>query len=147
MDNGKWLLYWRLSATSGGLARGHFFARGLPPPGFTRFRSYSELAPQSQGGQARQGYQNLEVRWEFLDFSQLKTLGDIVEASLTAGGTIYITFDRGDGTKLLNDFVDGNGIVLPLEYQEAGNSRGLGVQNVKMAINNVAITGDPSTVL
>lgn len=146
MDNPKWILYWRLSATSGGLNHGHLFARKLPPPNTVDYKAYSEIVPQSQGGQARQGYDNLSLLWDFLDFSQLKALSDIVEAGLTAG-IIYITFDRADGTKLLNDFVDGNGVPWPLEFQPVSNGRGVGVQNVKLTVNNLSVTGDPSTVI
>lgn len=147
MENGKWILYWRLATTSGGLARGNFFARKLPPPNTVQYKAYSELLPQGQGGQTRQGYTILELLWDFLDYVQLRALTEIIEASIAAGGTIYVTFDRNDGTKLLNDFVDGNGQVFPLEFQAVSNGRGVGVMNVKLTVNNITITADPSSVI
>lgn len=146
MDNGKWILYWRISSTSGGLNHGHFFARKLPPPSTVDYKPYSQLVPQSQGGQTRQGYDILTMLWDFLDYSQLRTLTEIIEAGIVAG-ILYITFDRADGTKLLNDFVDATGICWPLEFQPVSNGRGVGVQNVKLTVNNLTITNDPSTVI
>lgn len=146
MDNPKWLLYWRIASTSGGLNHGHFFALGLPPPNTTNYRSYTERVPQSQGGIARQGYINISILWDVLDFEQLKTLNRVVEASIT-GGIIYASIARDDGSKLLNDFVDCTGVAQPLDYQPVSNGRGTVYQSVTLVITNITITSNPSTGL
>jgi hypothetical protein len=143
MDNGKWLLYWRLSATST-LARKNLYALGLPPVNLGDYRTYSELVPQSQGGQARQGYINTRLLWDELDFLQLKTLTGIVDAAITAGA-IYATVPKDDGAGLLNAFVDIHGIAIPLEYQPVSNARGVVYSNVVLAINAIVVDADPST--
>ncbi len=143
MDNPRWVLYWRLSATST-LARKNLYAQGLPPVSLGDYKTYSELVPQSQGGQARQGYINSRLLWDALDFRQLKTLTTLVEAAITAG-TIYATVPKDDGTGL-NAFVDLHGVPLPLEYQVVSDARGVVYQNVTLTINNITVDTDPSTV-
>ena len=144
MDNGKWVLYWRLSATST-LARKNLYAQGLPPVNLGDYRTYSELVPQSQGGQARQGYINTRLLWDELDFLQFKTLTGIVDAAITAGA-IYATVPKDDGTGLLNAFIDIHGIPIPLEHQPVSDARGVVYQNVTLTINNITVDTDPSTV-
>lgn len=143
----KWLTYWRISSTSAGLARGNFFARGLPPPQTPIFKDYSELVPQSQGGLAKQGYSRADILWSELDYEQGRTLRRIVDAAIAAGGTIYASVDRADGSKLANDFIDISGIVHPLILEPASRSQGLVYQNVTLTINAVQIDADPSTVI
>jgi len=144
MDNARWLLYWRIASSSAGLARGNFFALGLPPPNTTNYRSYTERVPQSQGGIARQGYINISILWDVLDFEQLKTLNRIVEAAITAG-IGYASVARDDGSKLLNDFVDVSGIFQPLDYQPVSNGRGTVYQSVTLIMTNLTITANPSS--
>lgn len=144
MDNGKWILYFRLSATST-LARQNLFALGLPPVNLPDYKTYSELVPQSQGGQVRQGYINDRLLWDELDFVQFRTLTRIWEAALTAG-LVYATVPKDNGTGLLNTFIDIHGVPLPLTWQPVSNARGVVYQNVTAAINAIVIDADPSTV-
>lgn len=146
MDNNNWIKYWRISSTSAGLAHGHFFARGLPPPNTPTFTPYTQKVPQSQGGISRQGYNNISILWDFMDAVQLKTLNGIVEAAITAG-TIYATVDRADGTKLANDFIDVSGQAQPLEFTTISNARGVSFSNILLVLTNLVIDSDPSTVL
>jgi hypothetical protein len=143
VDNGKWILFWRLSATST-LTRQNLFALGLPPVNLGDYRTYTELVSQSQGGQARQGYINVSLLWNELTAPQLKTLTGIVEAAITAG-TIYGTIDKADGTGFINSFINISGIPLPLEFQPVSDARGVVFQNVTLKINNVTVTADPAT--
>lgn len=145
MDNPKWLLYWRLSATST-LTRKHFFALGLPPPNTPDYKAYSQLVPQSQGGQSRQGYINIRILWDALDFLQLRTLTRITEAAITAGA-IYATVPKDNGSGLINAFIDIHGIALPLEFQQIPNARGVVYQNVTLTINNITVDLDPSVLV
>jgi hypothetical protein len=146
MENPKWVLYWRIASSSGGLARGHFFALGIPSPNTPNYRSYTERLPQGQGGQARQGYINMTLLWDALDFVQFRTLNRIVEACIT-GGIGYATVPRDDGSRLVNDFVDVSGIFHPLDYQPFSNGRGVMYQNVTLVMNNLTITASPSSVI
>lgn len=143
MDNPRWILYWRLSATST-LARKNLYALGLPPVNLGDYKTYSELVSQSQGGQVRQGYVNSRLLWDELDFLQFKVLTGIVEAAITAG-TIYATVPKDNGTGLINAFIDIHGVPIPLEYQPVSNARGVVFQNVTLTINAAVVDNDPST--
>jgi hypothetical protein len=142
----KWLLYWRIATTSGGLAAGHFFARKLPPPSQPVYLDYSVKAPQSQGGLTRQGYDNIRLLWDEMDGLQLKTLRGLVEAGITAGA-LYLTIDRADGTGIVNDFIDVHGLPQPVEFQPVQNGRGMVFTNVTLMVNALVIDNDPSLVL
>lgn len=145
MDNGKWILYWRLSAGAT-LTRQNLFALGLPPPNLPDYRTYTETLPQGQGGQTRQGYINIKILWDTLDYLQLRTLDRIVEAALTAG-TVYATVPKDDGSGLLNSFIDISGVPLPLEFEQVSNARGMVYSNVVLTINNITVTSDPSAII
>lgn len=142
----KWLFYWRIATTSGGLTTGHFFARKLPPPSLPVYLDYSVKAPQSQGGLTRQGYSNVRILWNEMDGLQLKALKTLVEAGITAG-SLYLTVDRADGSGIANDFIDVHGLPQPLEYQPVQDARGMVFSNVVLLVNNLTIDNDPSTVL
>lgn len=145
-DNTKWITYWRIAATSGALPMGRFFALGLPPPNTPLYRPFTATLPQTKGGMSRQGYNNIAILWNDMDFEQLRTLRKIVEAGIT-GGVIYATIDRNYGDKLLNDFIDISGMPQPLTFTPIENTRGVMVQNINLVITNITITADPSTVL
>lgn len=145
MDNPRWPLLWRLSDTST-LTRQNLFVLGLPPVNLGDYKTYSELVPQSQGGQVRQGYRYVTLLWNELTASQFRTLTRIVELAIVAG-TIYGTVDKADGTGLINSFIDIAGIPTPLTWQPVADARGVVYQNVELRINNVTVTADPSTVV
>lgn len=145
MDNPNWLKYWRISATAT-LTNQNFFALKLPPPNTPDYQDWSEKLPQSQGGLTRQGYKHVTILWDQMTFEQFRTLNRIVESSITSG-VIYLTLDRGDGTKLLNDFVDAHGVAHPLEHTMISNAKGVVHQNIILTVNAVVIDNDPSTVL
>jgi hypothetical protein len=146
MDNSVWTLYWRISSTSALLSKRHFFALGLPPVSLSDYKTFTQELPRSTGAISRQGYKNITLLWDELDFVQLKTLNGIVEASVTSG-TIYATIDRAFGTKLANDFIDISGVPHSLTFSQMSNSRGVVYQNVTLVITNITITADPSSVL
>lgn len=146
MDNPKWITYWRISSTSGGLNHGHLFALGLPPVSLPDYKTYQELVPQSQGGLTRQGYISDTLLWNEMDFFQLRTLTRIVEAAIIAG-VIYATVPKDNGTKLLNSFVDVHGLPHPLTWQPVQNGRGVMYANVTLTINAIVVDADPSTVI
>lgn len=143
MDNPKWILYWRLSATST-LTRKNLYAMGLPPVNLPDYKTYSELVPQSQGGQVRQGYINIRLLWDELSFTQFRILTRLVEAAITAG-VIYATVPKDDGTGL-NAFIDIHGIPLPLTWQPLSNGRGVVYSNVTLTINAIVVDLDPAVV-
>lgn len=145
MDNPLWLLYWRISATST-LTNRNFFVLGLPPPNTPDYKDYAQKLSRSQGGLARQGYKNITILWDSLDFLQFKTLTDIVEAGITAG-SLYATIEKADGTGLANSFIDVHGIVQPLDHTVVSNARGIVYQNVTLVLTNITVDNDPSTVL
>jgi hypothetical protein len=145
MDNPLWLIYWRLSATAT-LTNKNFFVLGLPPVNLPSYLTYTQLIPQSQGGQSRQGYINTTLLWDDMTGLQFYTLTTIVEAAITAGA-IYATVPKSNGTGILNDFVDISGVANPLTWQPIANARGVVYSNVTLKINNITVTNDPSTVL
>lgn len=143
----KWITLWRIATSSAGLARGAFFARGLPPPNTPIYKDYSEIVPQSQGGQARQGYNRVDILWNELTAYQGFVLRSLVDAAIAAGGTIYATIDKADGSDLNNAFIDISGQVWPLVLEPVSQSQGLVFQNVTLTINNITVTADPSTAI
>lgn len=145
MDNPLWLKYWRISATST-LTNQNFFALGLPPVNTPEYKDYSQKLPRSQGGLVRQGYKNITLLWDELDFLQFKTLTDIVEAAITAGA-LYATIDKADGTGLANSFIDVHGVAQPLDHTVVSNGRGVVYSNVTLVLTNITVDADPSTVL
>lgn len=145
MNNGRWALLWRLSSNST-LTNKHLFALRIPAPNTPDYKAYSQLLPQSQGGQARQGYINIRILWDFLDYLQLRTLNRIVEAAITAG-SIYATVPKDNGTGLVNAFLDCHGVPLPLEFQQIANARGVVYQNVTLTINAIVVDTDPSAII
>lgn len=142
----RWITLWRIASSSAGLARGAFFALGLPPPNTPIYKTYSEILPQSQGGQTQQGYINVVILWSELDFLQARTLRRIVDAAVAAG-TIYLTVDKADGSGLANAFIDISGVPIPLTLEPAPLSQGRVFQNVELRVNNCTVTADPSTAI
>lgn len=145
MENPNWLKYWRLSSTST-LTNQNLFVLKIPPPSLPDYKDYTQKLPRSQGGLARQGYRNITLLWDLMTFEQFRILTSIVEAAISAG-TIYATIDRGDGSGLLNDFIDILGVPQPLEHTMISQARGTVHQNVVLTITNITITDNPSTVL
>lgn len=143
----RWITLWRIATSSAGLARGNFFARGLPPPNTPIYKDYSEIVPQSQGGQAKQGYNRVDILWNELTAYQGFVLRSLVDAAITAGGTIHATIDKADGSDLNNAFIDISGQVWPLVLEPVSQSQGLVFQNVTLTINNITVTADPSTAI
>lgn len=142
----KWILYWRIASSSAALPTGHLFARGIPAPTTSRYRSYAVKQPQSKGGLTRQGYINAVMIWNDLDPLQFNALNDIVEASIT-GGAIYVTLDKGDGTGLADDFVDVHGTAQPLTFEEVPRAQGRVFQAVTLTVTSIVVDNDPSNVL
>lgn len=144
MDNPRWVLLWRLSATSS-LTNKNFYVLGLPPCNTNVYLAYSALVPQSQGGQSRQGYININLLWDDMDSLQLKTLKGIVDAAITAGN-IYCTVPKNDGSGL-NAFIDVHGIARPVTFTPYSNGRDTMYQNVNLVITNIVVDTDPSAVV
>lgn len=142
MDNSQWVKYWRISTTLLGLSNGFFIGLKLPPPDLPDFRPYSQLVPQSQGGQSEQGYISEVVFWDFMDYSQLSTLTRIVEAATNS--TLWMTIDRAHGYGL-NHFIDVSGIVRPLTFEPVSRGRGVIYANVSLTLNNITIINDPAS--
>jgi hypothetical protein len=145
MENPRWLLYWRIATTQGGLTKGNFFARGLPPPDLPDFSPYTQLVPQSQGGLSEQGYQNITLLWNQMTYLQIKVLNDLIDGATNS--ILYATIDRAHGQKLLNDFVDCQCIVQPLQFDYISQSRGTVFSNVRLVLTNIVILVDPSPVV
>lgn len=143
MDNPRWPLLWRLSATST-LTNQNFFALGLPQVNTNVYLAYSTLVPQSQGGQSRQGYININLLWDDMDSLQLKTLKSIVDAAITAG-SVYMTIPKNDGSGL-NAFIDAHGIARPVTFTPYSNGRDVMYQNVNLIVTNIVVDSDPSAI-
>lgn len=144
-DLPKWALYWRIS-TNSTLGRRNFFAVGLPIPNTPIYKGFSTLVPQSQGGQARQGYINVTVMWNELTREQGFTLKRLVETVLAAGTPLYMSVDFNDGTYPPGSFYDVSGTPYPVVLEAVQNSQGLIYQNVELKLNNVTVIGASSGV-
>lgn len=146
MENCKYPLYWRIASNSALLAQSHFFTLGLPEVSMADYKPFTQELPRSTGAISRQGYKNITLLWDDMDFVQLKTLTRIVEAAVTAG-IVYATIPRDFGLRLTNDFIDISGVPHPLTFSQVSNSRGIVYQNVTLVVTNIIITADPSSVL
>lgn len=140
----KWNLYWRISTTST-LTGQNFFALGLPVPQTPNFQQFSVLVPQSQGGQTRQGYNNLSLLWSELDRYQAFVLKGIVNTVLSAGTPLYLTVDFSDGSALPGSFIDISGTPIPLTLIPGGDTQELVYPNVELKVNNCTIVNNPAT--
>lgn len=145
MNNPNWLKYWRISATAT-LTNQNFIALGLPPVNTPDYKDYSDKLAQGRGGLAKQGYKNITLLWDYMDFEQFRTLNRIVDAAITAGA-LYLTFDKADGTGLANSFVDAHGTAQPVDHTVVSNGRGIMYQNVTLVVTNITVDADPSTVM
>lgn len=143
MDNSRWILYWRIATSEAGLPGGTFIALGLPPPDLPDFKPYSQLVPQSQGGQSEQGYQNITVLWDAMDYQQIQTLQRVIDAATNS--TLWMTVDRAHGGGL-NQFIDISGIVRPLLFDPISKGRGVMFSNVRLTITNCTVVNSPSNV-
>lgn len=137
-----WTTYWRIATSLAGLTKGHLFARGLPPPDTTRYLDYSEKLLLGQGGKDKQGFINLTLQWDDLDFLQ----GKVLRALVDAGTTLYLTVDRSDGTGLLNDFIDISGRPDLSDLVPTRKSRGIIYPGVELFVNNITVENDPSNI-
>lgn len=145
MDNCRWFSFWRISATAT-LTNQHFFTLGLPEPDLVDYKGYTQEAPRSTGGVTRHGYKNISLLWNTMDYVQLLTLNNIVNAAVTAG-TVYATIDRSFGIKLANDFIDVSGVPHYLTFTPIENSRGIQYSNVTLFVTNITVINDPSDLI
>jgi hypothetical protein len=137
-------LYFRLATSEAGLTKGYLFTQGLPPPQ-PDFNDYSVKVSQSDGGEARHGYQNVTLLWEALTRSQGARLRQLVEDS---NGTIYATFPRADGKSAGWDYIDVSGVPLIPDMAPSAVPQARGgwvYQNVQLVIRNITIVNDPAS--
>lgn len=139
--------YLRIALTEAGLARGFFFVIGLPEPYMIELKDYSVQRPQSQGGQARQGYNRGLVQWDVLSQDQINILYELIAASEVTYGEgnalLWLTLPRKTGASAGQDWVDISGTVPMPEFAPL---LGAGYA-VTLNINAVTFENVPSNVL
>lgn len=133
---------WRISLTST-LTKGYFRDIGLPRPTEYTYRDYSELTPQSQGSEAKQGYINLLMVWERLSRFQLYLLETYYDGA--AGGLLYFTVDRSNGSGAGFDWVDVSGYPAVIQYAPMPKGRGNIVTGTQWRINAITVLNTPAS--
>lgn len=140
---------WRIGVSEAGLA--YFLAIPLPPPDVAVYRDASQEISKSRGGVARHGYKSVTLQWNRLTAAQGALLRDYVQDALdSAGGVLFLTIDRANGTAPTFDWIDVSGRPQLPEFSSSlptyvqGGHRGF--NNVSLRVNNLSIVNDPSTV-
>ena len=130
----------RIATTQGGLAKGYFRDLGLIRPTDYTYLDYSALFPQSQGGQAKDGYINMLLVWDALGRKQLRLIESYVSSSL-----VYFTVDRSNGSSDGFDWVDLSCYVSVPQYSGVPGSRGNLKSGVQWKLNNITLLAVPAS--
>lgn len=139
-------LFYRIATTQAALEKGaNFFVIGLPRPDLVTFADHSERVPQSQGGEARQGYINTSLLWLRLDSGQAGVLRGLIEAAEAGAGLLYLTVPRTDAKHTGVSWVDVSGIPIMPNWESLQASPWT-YENVTLKLNAVVILATPSTV-
>lgn len=137
----------RLATTEAGLELGFVYGMGIPAPS-SDYKAYSTKNGKSTGGEARAGYKNATWQWTGLTPSQAHNITAVVEAAITAGGTIYATLPRANGENSGLDWVDVSAqAAYPDVVAMQGAMNGYSLQSVTLRLNNITIINEPSTVV
>lgn len=137
----------RLSVTEAGLDQGFLYSMGVPAPS-NDYRSYSTKNGKSTGGEARAGYKNDTWQWTNLTPTQAYNITVIIEAAITAGGTVCATLPRHNGENSGIDWIDVSAqAAYPEITQIQGVMNGYMLQAVTLRLNNITIINDPSDVV
>lgn len=139
--------YIRLSNTEVLLPRYFIYNLGLPRPTQAVFRNYTVRRPKGKGGIGEFGYSNVEILWEVLLPKHAFTIRNLVQTALeSAGGVIYCTIDRANGSSNNKDWVDFTGIPQMPIFEEAND--GLPItyfEDVSLVITDLIVLNDPAT--
>lgn len=133
---------WRISLTST-LSKGYFRDLGIPRPTEPTFLDYSAVVPQSQGGEAKQGYQNITLIWDRMSRNQLYQL-ELFRANAIAG-LLYFTIEKANGDSPGLDWIDVSGVPGIIVYSNEPKSRGNIKTGVQWKINALTILNDPAS--
>lgn len=140
-------LFYRIALTQAGLESGaNFFVRGLPRPDLPTFADFTERVPQSQGGEARQGYINGSLLWLRLDSGAAGVLRGLIEQAEAGAGLLYLTVPRTDAKAIGPSWIDVSGIPIMPNWEGLQGSPFV-YENVVLRLNNVTVLATPSTVM
>jgi len=143
--NYRWL---RIATSDAGLAKGHFFIRGLPEPILITFAQYSVKTEQGQGGKARHGYKRASVLWDYLTATQAAALTSVITAAETTygvgNGIVYLTIPDADGSIAGVGMIDVYGVADLPQFNSPQGASGLLYENVLLTLNNVTIVHKPA---
>ena len=133
---------WRISLTST-LTKGYFRDLGIPRPSEATFLDYSEIVPQSQGGESKQGYQNITLVWERLNRNQLYQL-ELFRANAIAG-LLYFTIEKANGESPGVDWIDCSGTPGVIQFANEPKSRGNVKTGVQWVVRAITVLNDPAS--
>ena len=134
---------WRIALTQAGLLKGYFRDLGIPRPTEYTYLDYSEIVPQSQWGQAKQGNINLTMVWDRLNRYQTYLL-ESYRANAT-NGLIYLTLDKANGDSPGFDFIDVSGQIGILQFANMPGSRGNVKTGTQLFVNTITVLADPAS--
>lgn len=140
-------LRFRIALTEGGLDKGHLFLRGIPAPITSPYKTFFVEVSQSQGGKAQHGYSHVELTWDVMEPRHVNYLKNLVDQALAAGGTIFLTIPKNEGSAVGRTFIDCSGLIHPTDFEEAGSiqgSFGMVYGPIKLTINALQIINDPA---
>jgi hypothetical protein len=133
---------WRISLTST-LSKGYFKDIGILRPTEWMYQDYSEVLPQSQGGQAKQGYINIILIW-----ARLNRFGLYLLETYRAGagtGLLYLTIDRANGEGSGVDWIDISCYPGVIQYANQPGVKGDVKTGTQWRLNNITILNDPAS--
>lgn len=138
----------RIALTEAALTRGFLFSLPSPMP-TAEYRSFTEVIPQSVGGNTRQGYKSVTLQWQQVTPTQMQPITDMVETAQGNNAQIYVTFPRGDSSNSGLDWVDASGYPQYPEIvvSEQQGLSGLVLVSYVLKINNLTIINEPSTAV
>lgn len=146
MPSNNHLQKFRISLTAD-LSKGNFFLRGIAAPTTTQYQGFSETLPQADGGQVQHGYKNLILTWVSVDANTVYIIKQFVNDCLNSTKTLYMTVPMNDGSKVGRTFIDVSGRPLPIKVEEIGVPEwGVAFNNMTLALNNITIVNNPSTI-
>lgn len=138
----------RLALTEAALATGRLFVRQLPPPSLVPYQDHSVKVGKGEGGQSLHGYQRCTFMWDNMATKHSYVLRTLIQAALdSAGGVLYATIDRSNGTAPGGDWIDVYGVPIMPDFAPGaarGIRNGVAHSNVQLVINNLTIVNDPA---
>lgn len=146
------VLRFRMATALADLAQGaNFYILGIHEPDMAYFTDHTTRYPQSQGGQARQGYNQATLFWSELLVEEAAIIRGLIVAAEalteTGNGILYVTMPKNDGSSFSPGWIDISGVAIMPQWIPEQGTRGKVYSNITLSLNNVTVEAEPSTVV